>query len=255
MNPLTDLKRIKQTWLPPKMLERSCPREVSLTRDGKVLYGLSIFLLLGGLAAGLILYITSSQAHEGQSRLAKSGLDATATVVLQYTSGKDPVRYWSEYNYLVGSRVYSGRLSTKRNVSLNLQRDGSLKIRYLPADPHMHIALGFESRLLPYWVSLLVAAGSFAISLLLATMLAQQRRLLADGRLAPAVVTKITHSMDHGKKVIHYVFMELEGKLVEGKSYPQNNPPAVGSILNVMYEPDREHHNHLYPLHFVKLKD
>jgi hypothetical protein len=83
--------------------------------------------------------------------------------------------------------------------------------------------------------------------------LMMQRRLLAEGRSAPAIITRIVKA-DHGMKVAHFVFMEMGGKLIEGKSKREKNPPAVESILNVIYEPDRERHNRPYPLSLFKTK-
>jgi hypothetical protein len=207
---------------------------------------------LGGFIAGLVLYTIASWQAEARRKLDEAGTDTSARVTRYWTSGRDPVRYWLEYSYRVEGRGYLGKLSTKRNAWLNLQRTGALKIRYLPADPQQNLVVGYEAGLMPTWISIIIAASLFAIALLLAAILARQRRLLAEGRPAPAVVTKVTRSADHGKKIAHYVFMEMTGKLMEGKSSPQKKPPAVGSVLNVIYEPDNENHNHIYPLSLFK---
>jgi len=109
-----------------------------------------------------------------------------------------------------------------------------------------------EPKLLPPWVSILVAGVLFFVAWLVTRILASQRRLLAEGRPAPGIVTKITRT-DHGK-VSHYVFMAMSGKLINGKLNPRKNPPAVGTILNVIYEPDRETHNSIFPLPLVKTR-
>ncbi len=254
MDPRTRLDEIKQTWVPPKELECSRPREVSLTWAGRILAGLAVALLLGAIVSGKVLYTQASQEQAQRNRLIDSGLNAEGVVTRHWTSGNDPVRYWAEYYYRVEGQNYWGRLSTGRNSWLGLQRNPTLTVRYLPADPRWHLALGYEPRLLPPWVSILVPALLLVVASFVAFVLARQRRLLAEGRPAPAVVTKISRSNEHGQKSAHYVFMAMEGKLVDGRSSPKKNPPAVGSIVNVIYEPDQERHNRTYPLSLVKMR-
>jgi hypothetical protein len=256
MDPRSSLSNIKKTWHSPGELQCSRPREISLTWAGKILVGLAVAIFLGGIFAGLALYIKASGDRENRSQLVTSGLDTEAWITRSWTSGYDPVRYWVEYSYSAGGQTWTGRLATDRDSWLNLQKTETLKIRYLPADPQRHLIPGHESKLLPSWISILVAGISFLVGWLLKRILDMQRRLLAEGRPAPAIVTRITRSnQQHGKKVAHYVFEDLGGKLIEGKSNPQKKPPMVGSVLNVIYEPDQENHNRIYPLPLVKTRN
>jgi hypothetical protein len=175
-------------------------------------------------------------------------MDAEAWITRRWTSGRDPVRYWAEYTYDVGNRTYSGQLQANSGLGLETMR--ALKIRYLPRDPRQHMVRGHEAKLLPSWISIFVAGALFFVAWLLSRFLAWQRHLLAMGRPAPALVTRIARTQNG--KVAHYVFMAMSGKLINGKSNPQKNPPAVGSLLSVVYEPDRESHNSIYPLSLVK---
>jgi hypothetical protein len=250
MDPRSSLDTIRQTWRPPKELERSRPREVQLTWSGKILAGVVVALILGGLTAGFVLYGNAYHGRDQHDQLVKSGKDAEATVTRCWSSGHDPVRYWAEYTYNVDGRTYKGRLSTNRNSWVALEGMGTVSVRYLTGDPRTHFVHGFESPLPPLWLSIVVAGALFLEAWLLGRILSGQRRLLTEGRPAPAIVTKISRTQ-HGK-VAHYVFMEMSGALVNGKSRPRRSPPAVGSTLNVIYEPDRERHNGVYPLSLVK---
>jgi hypothetical protein len=254
MDPRSDLDRIKQAWQPPKELECARPREVGLTLAGKMIAGMAIATLLGGLIGGLILFANASRDNEERGRILSLGSEAEAVITRHWTSGSDPVRYWVEYVYQVEGQAHLGRLSTKRNSWMDLQRTGSLKIRYLPEDPQRHLAVGYEPDVPPLVVFALVAGVLILVEGLFMRIITMQRRLLAEGRPALAVVTKIGRTADHGKKVIHYSFKDLGGKLIDGKSGPQRNPPAVGSVLTVIYEPDNEKHNRIYPLALVKVK-
>ena len=253
MDPRTSLNRVKQSWHPPKELERSRPREVCLTAAGKVLACLTGAMLLGGLVAGLALFAKTSRDQEMRMQILQSGRDTEALITGRWTAGRDPVRYFVEYTYHVGGQPFSGRQSIGHNAWLSMERMETLRIRYLPANPRVHVVRGWEPKLLPPWAALVIPAGIlFLVAWLLTRIVAWQRRLLAEGRPAPAVVTKIARTQNG--KVAHYVFMVMSGKLVNGKSRLQKHPPEVGSVLNVIYEPDHERRNSIYPLSLVRTR-
>jgi hypothetical protein len=250
MDPRTSLNQIMLTWRPPKGLESSRPREVCLSGAGRVLASVAVALLLGGFIAGLALYAQASRERQSRMQLLTSGINAEAWITRRWTAGRDPVHYWVEYAYSVDGRSYTGRQAVKRNSWFGLETMRTLKITYLPGNPPMHMVRGWKPEPLPSWASLPMAGVLFFVAWLLSRLLARQRRLLAEGRPAPAIVTRISRT-DKGK-VVHYVFMSMSGKLVNGKSSPQKNPPPVGSALNVIYEPDQETRNGIYPLSLVK---
>jgi hypothetical protein len=103
---------------------------------------------------------------------------------------------------------------------------------------------------MPLWLPYPVAGALALASFLIAREIRRQRRLLAEGRPAPALVTR--HEGNRQGKVAHYEFPLLSGALARGKAGPQKKPPAVGSLLCVLYEPDRMRNNSLYPLSLVR---
>ena len=52
----------------------------------------------------------------------------------------------------------------------------------------------------------------------------------------------------------HYELSLLSGATASGKTGPSKKPPAIGSELCVLYEPDRSRHNALYPLSLVRAR-
>ncbi len=252
MDPRSSLDRTRKTWRPPRDLEYSRPREIQLTWLGRILVGVAFALVLAGIAAGFALYDNIYRNREQRGSILESGMDTEAYVTRRWTSGRDPVRYWVEYAYGVEGRTYEGRLSIGRKSWRSMQENGTLSVRYLRADPRIHFVRGFEAKLLPSWLPIPVAGSLFFIAWLLSKILSRQRRLLSEGRPAPAIVTKIARTQNG--KIAHYVFVEIGGGLVDGKSSPQKSPPAVGSIIDVIYEPDRERNNAIYPLSLVKIR-
>jgi hypothetical protein len=99
---------------------------------------------------------------------------------------------------------------------------------------------------LPFLVSFLMGATGW----LLTRLLAAQRHLLCEGRPAPGVVTD--HKKTHHATVAHYTFATMSGAIAQGQLEQQKKPPAVGSTLCVLYEPDRTSHNRVYPLALVR---
>ncbi len=252
MDPRTSLNQIKNTWIPPRELQRARPREVRLTFGGKTLVGLAIALLLGGIFGGLALYTKASRDRLERTRLLESGIDAEAWIIRRWTAGSDPVRYWAEYSYQVNNQTYTGRLPMRRDTWLKLENAETLNIKYLPQNPQSHMVRGLEPKLLPPWVSILVAGVLFFVAWLVTRILALQRRLLAEGRPAPGIVTEVARTRNG--KVAHYAFMAMSGKVINGKLRPRKNPPAVGTVLSVIYEPDHETHNSTFPLPLVKTR-
>jgi hypothetical protein len=107
---------------------------------------------------------------------------------------------------------------------------------------------------MPLWLPFLVAAGVAALGGLCLRELHRQRRLLTEGRAAPAVVTKHTDTKDsHGgkHKTITYDFPLLNGAMRTGTSGTSSKPPAVGSVICVVYDPDVPTRNKVYPLSLV----
>jgi hypothetical protein len=85
-----------------------------------------------------------------------------------------------------------------------------------------------------------------------------QRRLLAYGRPAPAMVTahgkrvRTSHGSDLGVQFT-YEFPLLSGAIAKGKAGPSKNPPAVDSMIPILYDSDSPRKNAPYPLSLLKL--
>ena len=108
-------------------------------------------------------------------------------------------------------------------------------------------------RLVPYLVAVaLGASGSLVF-----VFFRREWRLLAEGRAAAGLVTrhsKMRHGT-HGKKLgmaAYYQFAQLSGALTEGHTDPREKPPAVGSTVCVLYDPENPRRNVLYPLSLVQ---
>jgi hypothetical protein len=82
----------------------------------------------------------------------------------------------------------------------------------------------------------------------------RQRRLLADGRAAPALVTQHNrHRTSHGGtyRTLVYEFPLMSGGVASGKSHTSRTAPEVGSVICIIYDPDSPQRNTVYPMSLV----
>jgi len=103
------------------------------------------------------------------------------------------------------------------------------------------------------WLAPLVGGVSLFIGALCRVVLLTERRLLSEGRAAPAVVTKVTkpHGNSHG--MIAYDVLLPGGGVRSAMSASGSKPPAVGSVICIVYDPERPRRTLRYPPSLVRL--
>ena len=250
MDTRIQLNEVKQSWKPPAELQRSRPREVCLKGAGKVLVVLIFALMIGAPLTGVLLYLHATAGLSERRLLIEQGRVVQGQVIRRWTSRGKETRYWLDYSYQADGLEYQGRTRASRAFWQRLAPGDALPVRYLPSDPQEQLVPGLESPLMPVWVPFLVAFSMTLPSLLLLRRIAMQRRLLSEGRPVPAIITRYRRSKDG--KTCYYVFASSSGELRQGRTGPQRNPPPVGGVICVLYEPDRLSHNEMYPLSLVR---
>ncbi len=245
-------------WIPPAGLERSRPRLVKLTASGKVVLVLSIALGVGALAAGVGLGLVAAREAADSRLLQQEGMVTEGQIIRLWRSGDKGHEPWVAYRFAAEGRDYG------RNARLPLSRWRSLRVgaylpvRYAGSHPDINYPDGYVRGPLPAWVPVLVAVAFAAGSFLVTLPIRSQRFLLASGRASPGRVSahgKPVRS-SHGSNLGEYYFYEfplLSGAKSRGKAGPSKSPPAVGSIIPVLYDPDNPRRNAPYPLSLVRL--
>jgi hypothetical protein len=245
------LKEVAAGWRPPAELERSRPRELRLKPAGRVLVVFAVILGAGSLLAGVLLHVKASVDHDSRRRVIETGQDTEGRVVRKYqTRSGDDRQHWIEYEYRTDGEIQRARLRVGSRVWQALNVGTQLPVRYLASDPEQHLVPGYSGGLMPLWVPYLVAGGLALGACLVTLPLAAQRLLLAEGRPAPAIVTR--HEKGKHGPIVHFVFQLLSGTTLEGKTGPWKKPPALDSVLCVLYLPDRARRNAVYPLSLVR---
>lgn len=248
------LFELQRMFVLPPELGASRPRDVRLTAGGKALLAVAVALFVASVGVGIGMSRAADRQVRQQRIFAAEGIDAHGDVVrLWRGSGKDQTR-WVSYRYAVEGRTYEGRTKIGSSAWRALQVGATLPVRYVRSDPGWSRAAGVQPKAMPLWLPFVVGGVLAIVGWLCAGLIRGQRRLLAEGRAVPAIVTGRTlHRTQYGtQQSITYTFQLLSGATAEGRSGPSSKPPAVGSVICVLYDPDRPSRSALYPLQLVR---
>ena len=101
-----------------------------------------------------------------------------------------------------------------------------------------------------------LVCGLSAVALIFAVR--RQSKLLADGRPAMATVTKVEKKgSQHGTMwLVHYKWTTMSGATRTGKYHSEKKPPpAVGTMMPVVYDRDNTFRHSKYPMLFIRIGD
>jgi len=250
------LYEARRTFSPPRELG-SAPRSVRFTAAGwAAIIGI---VLLFATAIGLGIVIQNQVTRQSAERVmfVEHGIKTDATVTRLWRTSGESKRNWIAYRFDMPSGPHAGETRVSSSLWRSLQVGSVVSIRYLPDDPtRSSLASGVQGTLpawLPYLVGTILASGG----LLGVWVLMRQRTLLMEGRAAPGVVTAVvTRKTQHGsQRSIRYTFPLMSGAIATGKSDATRKPPAVGSVLCVVYLPDEPRRSAPYPLPLVRPLD
>jgi len=250
LNKLADLQR---TFVAPPRLAMSRPRPVQLTAGGRALVALAVLLFFGSVGGGLLLFREAREQAGAERALVDRGAVTAGEVTRLWPSGDNFRRV--RYRFVVDGRAYESteRVSTSRRRTLHV--GSAIEVRYVHGDPAQNDLGGTPDPSLPIWLPFLVSTAAAAMGLLCLFAIQKQRRLLTDGRAAPAIVmSHHRHHTGHGgtHRSLTYEFPLLNGAVATGRSQTSSKPPAVGSVICVIYDSDRPTRSMAYPLSLVQ---
>lgn len=237
---------------PAPELPTSRPRPVRLTGTGWFVAVCGMLLLGGAPVAGFWLHATAVRGRALRETIDQQAVAVTAVVSeLTRTRGKNQ-RYYVNYKYAAAGQLYEGRASVGRSSWTKLKAGSSLTVRYLPSEPGRSWLRGYEP--VAFWVGPVVALSMALIGIFPWYALRRQWMLLAEGRPAQAQVTvlkKVRHQ--HGSYYrVSYEFRTMSGAMRSGRYDSHKGPPASGTTIQVVYNPDRPEHSMPYPLALVR---
>jgi len=235
--------------LPPK-LTTSRPRDVRLTAGGRVLLAVALLLFAGAITSYILLSRESVRQASERRLLATEGVPAQGVVTRLWTN--DDNRRRVDYQFEVGAVSYGGRANVSDTVRRTLRVGLPITVRYVPTNPRLN-DLGGSRGGLPAAIAPVVAVLMTLAGGLCLYGLDRQRRLLMDGRVAPAVVTgqrKQKPREGPGNTVIDFEFQVLSGAIRRGSAAP-SKAPAAGKVICIIYDPERPERHGIYPFSLV----
>jgi hypothetical protein len=90
------------------------------------------------------------------------------------------------------------------------------------------------------WVPFVVSVALILLSVLCRLLISRERRLVSEGRAAPAIVTgHVKRHSSHGgtHRYIEYEYRLLSGAVMKGRM-SVDKLPAPGSVICVLYDPN-----------------
>ena len=237
----------------PTELRRSVPRPVSLTLGGRLAAAGCVLIVVGMTAVGAFLWTKLTADNALAAELARSGASADATVTSVRRTGGEDAHLDVRYVYVVQGVEYQGRgrLGKRSTVATGSQ----LKVGYLPLQPSRSWLEGRGPRPPLPVVAIVAPFTGFVIAAILVVIIRRQHRLLSDGRAAMARVTGVKKS-GHGKETrwrVQYQWQLLNGATRTGHTDKASSPPAEGSFVPLLYDPENPKRYAAWPLSLVRL--
>jgi hypothetical protein len=239
-----------ENWTPPDGLGYSSLRPVRLTGSGIVLLVMAGAMLLGAVAAGIGLGTTAKRQAKDHRLLQEQGVNTDARITRLWRSGDKNQQHLVSYRFTVQEREYVARKGVPSRIWQTLRAGSTLPVRFLPSNPKVNHPTEWDDTPMPNWVPYLVSGELAVIAVVLAILLRKQVRLLTEGRPAPGIVTG--HRRTKNGTVIRYEFQLMNGATAKGRGQSRR-PPAIGSPVCVLYDPENPRRNAPYPLCLVKL--
>ncbi|HEY1342081.1 MAG TPA: DUF3592 domain-containing protein [Bryobacteraceae bacterium] len=251
----SEFAELLRSWKPPAELNRARPRDVQLSGAGNGLVILCVVLVAGGLVAGILLDGQRRKQAAESAALREHGAAAEAVITRLTRTGDKSEDHRVAYEYAVGGQTYRRTRSVSSRFWRTLHVGDRLPIRYLPPNPEISYPEGQELRVMPWWAPALLGCSFGIPALILPIGIVRQRRLLAEGRPAPAIVKgfrRVHHSHGGGGRFVSYEFPLLDGGVAKGRSTASRNTPPEGGVICILYDPDHPKRNAPYPLQLVK---
>ena len=242
-------------WRAPAELQRCTPRPVRLTTGGYAVAATIVLLIAGAVVLGVFLYTSGQRERARGVALAREGVTAEALVVrLGTTTGKDRRRFVI-YQYEAAGRTYQGRTTLQRRDEKAFETGLSTTVRYLPGEPERSWLAGYGPAGPPTWVALVAPLSLLAPALGLALMVRRQRRLLEEGTPAQGRVAsyKKFHTQHSSGYHVYYEFQVLSGATQKVRQDSSKKPPAPGTAVTILYDPDVPKRAAKYPLSLVRV--
>lgn len=239
------------------------PRATRLSSAGMVVAIACVAAISGGIWGGMSLYqhASTSRRHAALAGTAKTPVIGRVTAVElrgDDEDDEDDTRAVVRYEYVVDGRSYRGSSRLRPREPHAFVAGGPIALAYITSEPSVGWMEGHPPQPYPMWPAYLVPSAALIGSAIAFALLQRQRRLLTDGRLAVATITRVDKKRsDKGT----YWRVEYQWQLLSGAtrtahySHSRKDPPAIGEQLPIIYDRDAPQRQRRYPLPLVTLRE
>jgi len=238
-------------WRPPVGVRVSRPRDVTYTAAGWVVAVCLWIAALGGLAALAGLGEKANREATEAALLAGQGVETSGRITRLWRGKGDSKQPYAAYEFEVNGKQYTGRAKVRLSAWRMLELGGEWRVRYVPANPMVHHPAHIPPSPMPAFVPYLIGFLCFLVVALLAWLIHRERHLLAEGRVAPGVITRVNEAASN-KHRCEYEFPLLSGGVGKGRTTPSHQSHQVGERVCVVYLSDEPTRNGLYPFSLFK---
>lgn len=241
----------------PRPLQRSAPREVTLSGLGWVLTVFAAGLVLGGVAGGPLLAWRLMEESARAAEVRRAGVPGEAVVTEVRRSREDgSLQVRIRYRYQVDGQEFTKRVRLRRNdpIGRTAQTGTRVRVVYLPSEPRTQWLEGYAPREQPVWTAAILPAAGIPGALLIIWVLRRQTRLLREGRAAMARVISIEKMKHHQSWRVTYTWELLSGASKKAHVDRAAAPTGSGAFVPVVYDADRPERHSVYPLSLVRLR-
>jgi len=250
-----EMAEIGRKWKAPRELTRSLPRDVRLTKGGVAISVLAGAFLIGSVVAAVGLGSKAAKDSADRRLLDAQGVEAEAVVTRLWRRSDKEHAPMVAYEFTYRGGVYRHSTRAPQRVWRTLAEGTPVKVRFAPEHPENNTPVDWKGDgPLPAFVPVLAFGILLFGGVVLSTILRSQKRLLSDGKAAPGIVRKSRRS-SHGKHVYTYEFTLPGGQTVTRKSGPVHKSVEPGSIVTVLYDPEKPSRSAIYPLELVRVDE
>ncbi len=225
----------------PKELNWPLPREVRLTSEGVWRASTAVVVLLIGLSWALLIIVGFVRQRQHYEELKQNGRQTTATIDRVSTS----VVY---YSFTYNEEIFKGESGIPSSLHSRPAESDSIPILYLPSNPRVNHAVGWEETPIQGLGILVLPFGIVALGVWLAQDLRRTRQIIRDGVVAAGIVKESSRYNRTGEITVTYEFNTPNGGKREGLGWSEA-PLDQRKQIWILYLPNDPSVSTSYPLH------
>ena len=235
-------------------LSEITPRDVRLTRSGIAVIAAAIGLTVAAIASALFMSAAYTRSEDRRQLREREKRGIEAHVVDVGRRRGDGRERFVTYSFEVGGRSYTGTAKPRDRDWRTLSKGAGVSIEYLPSHPEVNWIVGYKPGGFPVWMIPLVSISLLVAAALTARSVRREWTLLSEGRMAQARVTALKRTQTDKRRGyrVSCEFQDLSGATRTAQYDTGKMPPAIDTLVAIVYHRDNPRWNATYPRRLVR---